>query len=333
MRASTPPSLAPAPGAESSAPPEGPQPRPRFPLAIALFIATFLSTTYMGAYWAGEEEASVISMAGLAYSLPLMSILLAHELGHYFAAMLHGVRASPPFFIPMPFMPFGTMGAIILMPDRIRSRNALFDIGAAGPLAGLAVALPVLAYGIAQSPVLPLDLKPGQLLMQEGHSLLYKAMLWLLKGPFPEGHDILLGPTALAGWVGLLITMINLIPAVQLDGGHVAYALFGERQELYSRRLRKGLLWAAAATGLAYGLPAYWRGARGEALWNEASVGMQWLVWWLLLRVMVGATRREHPQTDPGPLSPRRRKLAWFTLSLFVLLFMPAWLRVSTVPG
>jgi membrane-associated protease RseP (regulator of RpoE activity) len=210
------------------------------------------------------------------------------------------------------------------MPGRIARRDALLDIGAAGPLAGLAVALPVLAYGIFLSPVGPI---PDAAHWAEGHSLLYSGLLYLIKGPIPEGHDILLGPTAFAGWAGLLVTMINLIPAVQLDGGHVAFALFGERQERYSRRLRGLLLPLAAAVSLAYGLPALFAGQTGDALYSAFSPGMQWAVWWLILRLMVRGQHREHPPTDAGTLSPRRRILACFTLALFVLLFMPAWLR------
>jgi membrane-associated protease RseP (regulator of RpoE activity) len=253
-----------------------------------------------------------------------MAILLSHELGHYVAARIHGVPASLPYFVPMPLPPLGTMGAVILMRDRISSRNALLDIGAAGPLAGLCVALPVLAYGISVSPVQPL---PDGIYYKEGHSLLYAGLLHLLKGPIPEGHDILLGPAAFAGWAGLLVTMLNLIPALQLDGGHVAYALLGERYHKLSRWLRQALLPLAVGVGLAYGGPAFAAGKRGDALVGELQPAMQWLVWWLLLAVMGRGAGPEHPPTDPMALSPARKVLACVTLSLFVLLFMPAWLR------
>jgi membrane-associated protease RseP (regulator of RpoE activity) len=288
-------------------------------VSVALFALTFVSTTYVGA----QDGPSWWS--GLAYSVPLMSILLCHELGHYVAARIHRVPASPPFFVPMPFPPLGTMGAVILMRGRIARRNALLDIGAAGPLAGMAVALPVLIYGIATSTVGPLPEHQGYLI--EGRSLLYLLLLRVLKGPIPEGHDILLSPTAFAGWAGLLVTMINLIPAVQLDGGHVAYALFGERQERYSRGIRAALLPVAVCVSLAYGLPAYFGGARGELLLNGFAPGVHWLLWWFLLRLMTRRGRREHPRTDAGELSPGRRAIAWATLALFVALFMPAWLR------
>ena len=146
---------------------------------------------------------------GWVFSVPLMAILLAHEFGHFFAGRYHRVDVSPPYFIPIPFFLLGTLGAVIQIRERIRSRNALLDIGAAGPLAGLAVALPVIIYGIATSPVEPLPEGPYML---EGRSLLYLGLLSWLKGPIPEGYDIMLTPTALAGWAGLLVTMINLLP-------------------------------------------------------------------------------------------------------------------------
>jgi membrane-associated protease RseP (regulator of RpoE activity) len=298
-------------------------------LSVFLFTVTFLAVTSVGAQNAGVAALDFAQYGkGLPYSVPLMAILLAHELGHYIAARIHHVPASPPFFVPMPIPPLGTMGAVILMRGRITRRNALLDIGAAGPLAGLCVALPVLAYGIWQSPVTPI---PTVDHWMEGHSLLYTALLWLIKGPFPAGHDILLSPTAFAGWAGLLVTMLNLIPAVQLDGGHVAYALFGERQQRYSRALRRLLLPLAVLVSLAYGIPALLSGVTGDALTSAFAPGLQWAVWWLLLRFMARGSAVEHPETDDTELSPRRRALAWFTLSLFILLFMPAWLRA--VPG
>ncbi len=304
-----------------------PAPAPRsVALSASLFVLTFLSTSYVGALEAGSSDPfhGGQLVRGFAYSIPLMAILLSHELGHYIAARIHRVPASPPFFVPMPFPPLGTMGAVILMPGRIARRNALLDIGAAGPLAGMAVALPVLIYGIVHSPVGPEPLGAGA---QEGRSLLYMALLYLLKGPIPAGQDILLSPTAFAGWAGLLVTMINLIPAAQLDGGHVAYALFGERQERYSRRVRALLLPLAVAVALYYGLSAYFAGIRGDALSGQFAPGTAWLVWWVVLRFVARSGRHEHPPTDDTTLSPRRKWVARLTLALFVLLFMPAWLR------
>lgn len=302
-------------------------------LPPVLFLLTVTSTTYVGALYNGTDpttagsfgELVVAMAAGLSYSVPLMAILLAHEFGHYIAARIHRVPASLPLFIPMPLPPIGTMGALILMPGRITKRDALLDVGAAGPLAGMAVALPVLAYGILHSEVAPID--PQQAYLQEGHSLLYAGMLFLLKGPIPEGHDIFLNATAFAGWAGLLVTMINLVPIAQLDGGHVAYALRGERHLSTSRRLRTALLPLALLVSAGYGLPAFLRGAQGDALWTQVAAGAPWVVWWFVLGLLVRAGDEEHPPTDDDTLSARRIWIARGTLALFILLFMPAWLR------
>ena len=291
------------------------------PLALTLFVLTIFSTLYVGAAHEGAHGLSEI-WRGYAFALPLMAILAAHEAGHYVAARIHRVDVSLPYFIPVPFMLMGTMGAVIRMRQIVRSRSALLDIGAAGPLCGLVVAIPVLIVGISQSAVS----LPPEGALQEGHSLFYEALLWWIKGPMPEGHDILLTPTAFAGWVGLLVTMLNLLPVGQLDGGHVAYALFGPRQDLYSRRIRLSLLFVALAIGL-----VRFFGAMNDSQplpWAELLSGANWLVWWLLLTLMARSTGDTHPPTEPGELSPRRRVLAWLTLALFVLLFMPTPLSV-----
>src|SRR6185369_17137234 len=183
---------------------------------------------------------------GLSYSVPLMLILLCHELGHYFVARAHGVQASLPHFIPLPpALGLGTMGAVIGMQQVTSDRRKLIDIGAAGPLAGLVVAVPVLIYGLSLSPVLPVHGSSEQ----EGNSILYLVIKRVVTGAWlPDGtHDVFLHPTAFAGWVGLLITMINLLPIGQLDGGHVAVAFFGNRYNAFSRRLHQALPLAAMA--------------------------------------------------------------------------------------
>jgi membrane-associated protease RseP (regulator of RpoE activity) len=152
-------------------------------------------------------------------------------------------------------------------------------------------------------------------------------MLYALKGPIAEGYDIFLSPTAFAGWAGLLVTMLNLIPSLQLDGGHVAHALLGDRQERISLVVRRLLFPLAIGVALYYGGAAFLRGVRGEALLSESGVGLQWLLWAALLRWMGGNSEREHPPTEGEPLSPGRKWIARLTLSLFVLLFMPAWMR------
>jgi len=289
---------------------------------------TFLSTLYVGAGMVlGQPPLSLEELrAGWVFSLPLMAILLAHEFGHFFAGKYHDVDVSPPYFIPVPFFLLGTLGAVIQIRERIRSRNALLDIGAAGPLAGLAVAVPVIIYGVATSPVEPL---PDTTYMLEGRSLLYLGVLSWLKGPIPQGYDIMLSPTALAGWAGLLITMINLLPFGQLDGGHVAYALLGHRQDQISRYVLRLLPLLAIVVSAAYGIPSYVDGVRGENLAYDASAGMHWLVWAVVLWALTRATGANHPPTEDAWVSPRRRVVGWLTLLLFILLFMPSWIRMQ----
>ena len=294
-------------------------------LPALLFVATFASMLWVGRAMEDGQDL----MEGLPFALPLMSILLAHEMGHYVAGRLHRVDISPPYFIPMPFVLLGTMGAVIRMRGPIRSRNALLDVGAAGPLAGMAVALPVLVYGIATSPVeaLPPRNADSQLIL-EGHSLLYEALLHVLKGPIPEGSDITLTSTALAGWAGLLVTMINLIPFGQLDGGHVAYALLGPRQDAFGRWVLRLLPVVAVLSGAWYGGQALRARLPWDVVLREAVAGWHWLLWALVLRLMAHASGWRHPPTEDAQLSAGRRWVARFTLTLFVLLFMPSWVRV-----
>lgn len=299
----------------------------QWPLSLLLMGLTFLSMLFASAPALDGAtafyERDLLHPSALAFAVPLMTILLSHELGHYIAARRHRVPVSPPYFIPMPIVMLGTFGAVIHMPGRIKTRNALLDVGAAGPLAGLAVCLPVLAYGIAQSPVQPL---PDGPYFVEGRSLLYTALLYLLKGPIPEGHDIMLSPTAFAGWAGLLVTMINLIPVGQLDGGHVAYALLGPPQNRYSEKVRRALPGLAAAVGTYFALQSFIHGQDQDRIFSDLFAGLPWLVWALLLRGMTRMAGPGHPATDDDVLSPRRRLIARLTLLLIPLLFMPYWM-------
>jgi membrane-associated protease RseP (regulator of RpoE activity) len=232
---------------------------------------------------------------------------------------LHGVPTSLPYFIPIP-LAFGTFGAVIAMPERIRSRNALLDIGAAGPLAGLAVCIPVLLYGLSLSPVLPMA---EANYTREGQSLLYVGLKYLVLGPIPEHYDVLLHPTAVAAWVGLLLTMFNLMPFGQLDGGHIAYALFGDRHALIGRVVRWGLLGLFLAHVAWFMLPVLL--GISELPWPLAlSNSLTWLLWFGLLSLMKRLQGGyAHPPTDDTVLSPGRRRVAWACLLLFVFLFMP----------
>jgi membrane-associated protease RseP (regulator of RpoE activity) len=185
----------------------------------------------------------------------------------------------------------------------------------------LLVAIPVLVYGIVTSEVAPL-VAGG---MREGHSLFYEGLLWLLKGPIPEGHDIFLSPTALAGWVGLLVTMMNLVPAGQLDGGHVAYALLGPKQDVYSRYVRRGLFLVGLSISSIKGLHAWLLGANSAELTIALQGGLNWMVWGVILTLMARLNGAQHPPTEDHELSGARRWIGYLTLLWFVLLFMPTW--------
>lgn len=303
-----------------------PAPRaPRYRTQLILFIATLFTvfragTEYTGAPAAWTDVRGLLAH-GWTFAVPLLAILLCHEFGHYIAARIHRVDASLPYFLPLPLLnPFGTLGAVIAMRGRIRSRNALLDIGAAGPLAGMIVAIPVLAIGLTLSPVAP---PADGHYIQEGQSLLYIALKRIVVGPIPDGYDVQLHPTALAGWAGLLVTMLNLLPWGQLDGGHVAYALFGIKQDRYAKVFRLALIPLFVLNFARFALPIL---RHHSAMPMEMAIGnsLFWLMWFVVLgligRVSGGAA---HPPTEPGELSPRRRIVAAFTLSLFVLLFMP----------
>ena len=173
--------------------------------------------------------ASTAFVGGYLYSFAVISILLAHEFGHYFMCKKHRVPASLPFFIPMPLSPFGTFGALIVMRGRIPNRKALFDIGITGPLAGLALTIPFLVVGLYLSEVRMIP--KGEGVIHFGESLLMSLFTYLIKGNIPAGHDVFLHPLAYAGWVGLFVTALNMLPFGQLDGGHIIYALLGKRSE------------------------------------------------------------------------------------------------------
>jgi membrane-associated protease RseP (regulator of RpoE activity) len=299
-------------------------------LPALLFVLTTLSVFWTGARLAGVTPSSLTELGvGWSYAVPLMAILLCHELGHYFAARLHGVPASLPYFLPLPELsPFGTLGAVITMPGRIRSRNALLDIGAAGPIAGMVVAVPVLIAGLALSTV---QVHASGGYVQEGQSILYALLKHLVLGAIPEGHDVYLHPTAFAGWVGLFITMINLIPWGQLDGGHIAFALLGPLQN------RAAPLVLAAVFGMfLFNLVRFVAPVLSgtSSLPLDAAIGnsLFWLVWFVFLSLMRRFMGRGHPPFEPGLLSPRRRAVAAACLALFVLLCMPTPLSVYPPP-
>lgn len=302
------------PDGDDAAAPAAPRPRwLQLAIHLGLFVATCVTT-----YLAG----------GAAFAATLMTILLCHEMGHYLLARRHGIEVSLPYFIPLPPMvSLGTLGAVIKMRAPIADRNQLLDVGAAGPLAGLAVAIPALVIGLHLSAVGPSQ--PGG--AQEGNSILYGLIKLTMFGQWlPSGGvDVQLHPMAFAAWVGLLITMINLIPIGQLDGGHVMRAGLGDRHEKLSAVLHRGLLLVALATGgylfaLARAKDAGVLAALGFAAWGA----MPWLVWSIALAIMRNLAGGEyHPPVGGPPLTAGRRRLVWVMSLVFLLLFAPVPMR------
>jgi Zn-dependent protease len=291
-------------------------PRERYWLHILLFAATLLSTTIVGAAMqmdfdrnvAFDVEGSVNMFAsvwghmgllwqGLPFSLTLMGILLAHELGHYLAAMFHGVNASPPYFVPSPML--GTFGAFIRVRSQIYSKLVLFDIGISGPLAGFIVLTPMAAIGLAYSKAIPGIGHQG--VVQFG----VPALQWLLeRAIFPGTHsaDICLHPVARAAWVGMFATSMNLLPVGQLDGGHILYAFFPNGHRAVSKAMCILLL----GLGLLVGHFTGWWG-------------------WVLLALVLWFLGRRHPAVyDDAALGPGRRKLGWLSVAMFALCFIYA---------
>lgn len=313
--------------------------RKRLLIQMALFAATVFTTTASGASAQHRDGAMFPLRDGLSYSIPLLLILVCHEFGHYFAALWHRVPASLPYFIPLPpgIGLFGTMGAVIGMAAPTADRRKLIDIGAAGPLAGMAVAIPVLWYGISLSPVEPISSNG----LQEGNSILYALVKFGVKGAWlpAGGTDVNLHPTAWAGWAGLFITMMNLIPIGQLDGGHVATAYFGNEYRPVARVFHRSLpVLAVAAFAWVYltlqrevgtgVLPA------GLTVFSVAiTPAISWMVWFLLLALMGRMSGGlEHPLVGPVSLPPSRRALFWLVAITFVVTFMPVPLRPNLRP-
>jgi len=267
---------------------------------VILFVLTVISTVVAGsgAFFAFNPFTDPRRLVdGFPFAFTLLAILGTHEFGHYFTARAYGASVSLPYFIPAPppFL-FGTLGAIIRMRSPARDRNSLFDIAAAGPLAGLVVALPALWIGLGWSKV---GAVPDGGAVVFGDSLLMRFMTWIVFGSLPPGHDVFVHPVALAGWVGLFVTALNLIPVGQLDGGRIAYALFGARHRQVSVATFLALLALGAVTGSA-----------------------NWFVWAFLLFFVMGF-QHQPPLDDLSPLSPGRYAVGVACLILLVLLIPP----------
>jgi membrane-associated protease RseP (regulator of RpoE activity) len=249
---------------------------------ILLFVLTVASTLIVG---------------GPAYSITIILILLGHEMGHYFMSRKYGLAATLPFFLPFPFPPFGTLGAVIRMHGTLASRKALFDTGVAGPLTGLCLSILAIVIGLRLSQIIPVS-QVREEMLRLGDPLLFSFIQRLVLGEVPETHDILLHPIAYAGWVGLFVTALNLLPIGQLDGGHVAYALFGRRSRL---------IFLIAVTFMAF---------------ITVFINPGWFL--LLILIILFGFRHPPPLDDQTPLDKTRTFIGGLTFLVFFLSFTPA---------
>ena len=286
-------------------------------LNILLFVVTVLTTFFVGFSWsAGYKYADTIFgnpqlaqdpailldpeiiTLSLVYAVVLIGILLGHELGHFLTCRYYNIDATLPYFIPAPTL-IGTLGAFIKIRSPITKKQQLFDIGIAGPLTGFVLSVPAIIYGLSLSKVVPSLPREEALIF--GEPLLLKIVgSFIFKG-IPEGFDVVPHPVAFAGWVGVLVTALNLFPVGQLDGGHVAYALWGQK----SRKIAPIFLGIFVLMGV-----FFWIG---------------WFVWALLIYFL----GLKHPRiTDEDkPLSPRRRSIGYLMLVIFILSFIPDPIR------
>jgi membrane-associated protease RseP (regulator of RpoE activity) len=302
-----------------------------------LFVLTVLATLFVGTFWSDQvpPEADLLWILthlwiGWPFALSLMVILTGHELGHYFAARYYKVPVSLPYFIPMPIPPLGTMGAFIVMKGQSINRRQMLTVGAAGPLVGFVLAVPILILGLSLSTVEPMaSPEPGMMIFLEGNSILYVLLKFALFGqilpgsgatptilaalgevgaalmgtfPIDSGYDVFIHPVALAGWAGLLVTAFNLLPVGQLDGGHVLYSLVGQR----ARKLTWPIIGLLVLMGF-----LFWQG---------------WLLWAALI-FLFGQSHPD-PLDDVTRLDTPRKIVAIVVLLIFVMTFTPLPMRI-----
>jgi len=254
----------------------------RYTIHVVLFILTVASTLIVG---------------GPAYSFAIILILLGHEMGHYFISRRYGIRATLPFFLPFPLPPFGTLGAVIRMESTVSSRKALFDTGMAGPLTSFCLSIPAIAIGLKLSQLIPTSQVKGDVL-RLADPLLFSFIQRLVLGAVSDKYEVMLHPIGFAGWVGLFVTALNLLPIGQLDGGHIVYGLFG-------RRSRTIYLIAIIAMSFI------------TVFYNPG-----WFL--LLILIILFGFRHPPPVDDVTPLDWRRKLLGGLIFLVFFLSFTPA---------
>jgi len=271
---------------------------PKIPrINLILFILTIITTLLAGAIMEGVNpiENPMGILKGWPFSVTLMLILGFHEFGHYHFARKHNVIATLPYFIPAPTF-IGTFGAFIKIKSPIYRKNALLQIGAAGPIAGFIIAVPALIIGLLLSQIV--ETSGSAIGITLGNSILMKILTMLLFPNLSAEQDVILHPIAFAGWIGLLVTMLNLLPIGQLDGGHIAYAMLGRRHA----KVAKIALLALLPMGL---------------------LSINWLVWAAVILVLMRTTKHPPVQDVDRPLSKRNMQIGYVCLVIFILCFIP----------
>ena len=294
-------------------------PKPAWRLNAVLFLATLAAVFVTGLFSfrdKGEELGLVMHgrtyLNALEFVGSVMTILVAHELGHYVTARIHRVDASLPFFIPMPILsPFGTMGAVIRMRGTIPTRRALLDIGASGPLAGMVFAIPLYIWGVQHSEIVPFS-GPTDGMVELGESLLVKALDHFCVPNLPDGMTVNYSPVAFGAWGGMFVTMINLLPLGQLDGGHVAYALFGPRQDKLAITVHRAMLvfFGVIIAGHVMRDLSAGRVITVALLSGHIANALFWLVWFQVLGILGTLAR---PRPSDGDEEPAPNLFGWRT--------------------
>ena len=264
-------------------------------LNLFLFILTIITTLIAGSYMEGGNILSLHDLKlGIPFSFTLLSILGFHEFGHYFYAKKNKISVSFPYFIPAPTF-IGTFGALIKIKSPISNKKALLEIGASGPIAGFIITIPLLFYGFTKSTVIEISSEPSIIL---GESLIIRFFTFLIFPDISQSQDIMLHPIAFASWIGLLITMLNLLPIGQLDGGHIVYAIFGKNHHMISKIFFLFLI-------------------------PLSFLSINWIIWGLVIFILM-KTLKHPPILDVDTVLTFREKLIGFVcLLIFIISFIP----------
>jgi len=273
-------------------------------LNLLLFLLTVFSTLFFGAVLSGEDPLSDIStlLVGIPFSATILAVLGLHELGHYMAAKHYRLNVTLPYFLPFPSI-IGTLGAVIRMKSPIYNRRMLLDIGAAGPITGFIVSIPITYYGLLHSHFAVVDAATASGSIHLGSSLIFEFLSTLTLGTVPEGCEVMLHPVAFAGWVGFFVTALNLLPIGQLDGGHIIYSLLGKKQKTVSTYIFILLIGLGVLIFLRNGWPG-------------------WFLWAFIILFLA---KIPHPPVvdESVPIGRGRRLVGILTLIIFILTFIP----------